>query len=416
MDQSKNSRWKAALQALPRFLYNHNPFYPISAALTLYGIHRTVGSNVSLGGGMLLAELLCGYTALLAVVGYLIARYGRVWDDARTIFLLVALLLVALSAAFDRFLLASPENGAVLLGLGGLFAVLVTEGLLRSLRMRLPARYRAPYYLLMGFLFTYPFALAKLSKDWPDKFMPWAILLFLIIAAGLFLTLWPAARIDDRHGRPNGTPWRWPLYPWSLFTILLAAVALRSYSLGMTFEAGRGMASSFSSWFLVPLLLVAATLLMELSLTANNVKVRAIALAMPLACLPLAMCRASCPQSEHFGQILADTIGSPVQLAIGGMVLFYLVAWLRGLRIGEFAMVYCVALMAMVDRQSLAGPTFGQLHPIPLLCIAAIELLVGARKRSSLRVMVSLTALSLAVSNLDTVTAALARQRRTFGT
>ena len=39
----------------------------------LYGIHRTVENNVSLAGGMLTAELLCGYTALLAVVAYSIA-------------------------------------------------------------------------------------------------------------------------------------------------------------------------------------------------------------------------------------------------------------------------------------------------------------------------------------------------------
>ncbi len=401
MNEYKHFSWRAALPVLPRLLYNHNPFYPISAALTLYGIHRTAGTNVSLGGGMLMAELLCGYTGLLAVVGYLIAWFGRVWDDVRTIFLVVALLLVALSAAFDRFLLADPERGAVLLGLGGLFAVLVTEGLLRSLRMRLPTRYRAPYYLLMGLLFAYPYGLAKLSKDWPDTAMPWAMLLFPVMAGALFLTLWPAARLDDRHDRPNGTPWKWPLYPWSLFTILLVAVGLRSYSLGMTFEAGRGVASSFSSWFLIPLLLAAATLLLELGSTAKNWTTRAIALAMPLGCLPLVFCRASCPQSEHFGNVMAEAISSPAQLAIAGMAIFYLVAWLRGNRVGEFAVVCCLAFEAIVERHAPDGHTIGQLHVMPLLGIAAIELLVAVRRRSSFRVMVSMTAIGLAAATVD---------------
>jgi hypothetical protein len=401
MNEHKHYSWSAAPRTLPRLLYNHNPFYPISAALTLYGIHRTIGTNVSLGGGMLLTELLCGYTSLLAVVAFLIARFGRVWDDARTILLIVALLLVALSAAFDRFLLAEPEQGAALLGLGALFALLVTEGLLRSLRMRLPARYRGPYYLLMALLFVYPYCLAKLSKDAPERAMPWAMLLFPILAAGVFLTLWPAARFDDRRDRPNGMPWKWPLYPWSLFTILLVAVGLRSYSLGMTFEAGRGVASSFSSWFLIPLLLAAAALLLELAVTAKNGTARAIALAMPLGCLPLVFCRASCPQSEYFGHVVAETIGSPQQLALAGMGFFYLVAWLRGIRVGELALICCLSLLAIVDRRAPDGHIADQLQAIPLLVIAAIELLVTVRRRSSFRLMVSLTSLGLAAATIE---------------
>lgn len=404
MNEEKRVAWPAVLRVPSRLLYNHNPFYPISAALTLYGIHRTAGANVSLGGGLLVLELLCGYTAVLAVVGYLIARFGRVWDDARTILLIVALLLVALSAAFDRFLLVSPESGAIWLAIGGAFAVLVTEGILWGLRMRLAARYRVPYYLQLGLLFIYPYALAKLSKDGPDTAMPWAILLFPIMAAGVFFMLLPAARRDDRRGPPNGTPWRWPLYPWSLFTILLVAVELRSYSLGVTFEAGRGLASSFSSWFLIPLLFTAAALLLELALTAGNLTARNFALAMPLACLPLVLCRASCPQSEHFGQLLADAIASPPQLAAAAIGLFYLVAWLRGMRAGEFGVVLCLAFVAMIDRHAPAGHAFGHWQPAPLLVAAALEVMVAVRQRSSLRLTISLTALGLAAATVKELT------------
>jgi hypothetical protein len=407
MNEKKQSWLPAALRLLPRLLYNHNPFYPVSAALTLYGIHRTVENNVSLAGGMLTAELLCGYTALLAVVAYLIARFGRVWDDARTILLIVALLLVALSTAFDPFALAEPEQGAILLGLGALFTVLVTEGLLRSLQMRLPARYRVSYYLLMGLLFLYPYVLAKLSKSGPESAMPWAMLLFPVSAAGALLTLWPAARFDDRHEGSNGTPWKWPLYPWSLFTILIVAVGLRSYSLGMTFEAGRGLASSFSSWFLIPLALAAAILLLELGLTAQNRTARTIALAMPLGCLPLVLCGASCPQSEHFRQVLTEATGSPPQLALAAMTVFYLVIWWRGIRIGEWALVCCLALAATVDRNLSSGHATGQWHLTPLLLIAAIEFVVGARRRSSFRIMVSLTALGVAAATIERLSAVL---------
>lgn len=397
-DETKSWR-RGVLHALPRLLYNHNPFYPISAALTLYGIFRALGTNVTLGGGVLMMEMLCGYTALLAVVGFLIARFGRVWDDARTILLIVALLLVVLSAAFDRFLLVDPDQGAIWLVLGGAFAVIVTEGLLWSLRMRLAARYRIPYYLLMGLLFVYPYVLARISKDLLESPMPWAMLGFPLLAAGVFLTLWPAARHDDRD-RASGTPWKWPLYPWSLFTVLFVAVGLRSYSLGITFESGRGLASSFSSWFLVPLLLAAAVLLLELALTAKNSGFQALALGIPLACLPLVVCRASCPQSEHFGIVLAETIGSPAQLAVAGMALVYLFAWLRGIRFGEFALVACLALEAVIDRYAPPGYTIGQLQALPLLIIGAVELLAAVRRRSSFRVMVSVTAVGLAAATV----------------
>ncbi|HEY2148636.1 MAG TPA: hypothetical protein VGH32_11905, partial [Pirellulales bacterium] len=323
-------------------------------------------------------------------------------------------LLVALSAAFDRFALIEPEQGAILLALGGLFTVLVTEGLLRSLRMRLPARYRLPYYLLMGLLFVYPYCLAKLSKSGPESAMPWAMLLFPVVAAGAFLTLWPAARFDDRREVPNGTPWTCPLYPWSLFTILLVAVGLRSYSLGMTFEAGRGLASSFSSWFLVPLLLAAAILLLELSITARNRFARTIALAMPFGCLPLVLCGASCPQSEHFRQVLTDAIGSPPQLALAAMSIFYLVTWWRGIRVGELALVCCLALEATVDRNPPGGYGTGQWHVTPLLLIAAIELLAGIRRRSSFRIVVSLTSLGLAAATREELSAFLGTPEQYF--
>jgi hypothetical protein len=112
------------------------------------------------------------------------------------------------------------------------------------------------------------------------------------------------------------------------------------------------------------------------------------------------ICRASCPQSEHFGIVLSETIGSPAQLAVAGMAVFYFVAWLRGISFGEFALVACLAFEAVIDRYAPPGYTIGQLQALPLLVIGTVELLAAIPKRSSLRVMMSLTAVGLAAATV----------------
>ena len=90
------------------FLYNHNPFYLISAALVLYGVHSSLQSGESVVDPWLMAGLFAGYTILLAITSYLIVKIGQVWDDARSIFMVLLLLFMALSTNFDSLCLSSP--------------------------------------------------------------------------------------------------------------------------------------------------------------------------------------------------------------------------------------------------------------------------------------------------------------------
>ena len=87
-----------------RFLYNNNPFYVISAALIFWGLRSsfdTTGKTFETDAFMI---SLAGYTLLLAVAGCFLIRLGQVWDDVRTILLLVVLMLLALSVSFDEAL------------------------------------------------------------------------------------------------------------------------------------------------------------------------------------------------------------------------------------------------------------------------------------------------------------------------
>jgi hypothetical protein len=387
------------LGSLTRLLYTHNPFYLVSALLVLVGLHEALFADRSVTGGWLMMGVLCGYTLLLVVAGCTIIRCGQVWEDARMILLVIVLLLVALSVSFDTLLLANPRLGARFLLLGLAFSISVCEGVFRGLRIRLRAAYRAPYYLLLALLFAYPWMLAQLSWRGQDAAMQWGVFLFPAVAALVFLTLWPAARTPGREEPASGTPWSWPLFPWTLFVFLLLAVGLRSYSLAMAFEAGKGSAVGFRPYFLSPLVLVTALLLLEMGLASRHLLTQAVALLLPVVVLALGF-----PGSQlnyvavRFLYRLVAVAGSPAQLAIVGAGAFYAFAWLRGLKLGEIGLLVGLALASVVDEWTFDFDTFSALRAGPLLLIAAWQLPAGLLKRSSWRVLVGAAAAALASS------------------
>jgi hypothetical protein len=246
--QSHSLSWNA----VARLIYTHNPFYLVSALLVLIGLHQALGRDGSLLGGWLLMGILCGYVLLLAAIGFVVVRFGRVWEDARTILLVILLLFVALSVSFDMLVLEMPAHGAKFLLAGLAFSAIVSEGVFRSLGIRLRACYRVPFHLLLVLLFVYPLLLGQLSVDGHEKAMSWGVFLFPVAAAAVLASLWPAAKGTGADEPANGTPWNWPWFPWSIFVFLLLVIVLRSYSLSMAFEAFKGSAVSFQPYFLAP--------------------------------------------------------------------------------------------------------------------------------------------------------------------
>ncbi len=109
-------------------------------------------------------------------------------------------------------------------------------------------------------------------------------------AAGLaFLTLIPAIRRGGAYLKGNGSPWRWPLYPWSLFFFLGLGVCGRSYYLCISLHNVEGYSSIFGPYFLVPFGFAIAALLLEAGLTSGRGGVTRFALAVPLGLVALAM-------------------------------------------------------------------------------------------------------------------------------
>src|SRR5262249_4616051 len=149
-----------------RFLYTQNPFYLIGTLLVLFGAQQCLGREPSLATSGLLVAVLAAYTLLLAGVAAVVIRIGQVWGDARTILLVIVLLFFMLSTSLDfhlLFTLEAPWPGTLLLAGGLLFSVLLSEAVLRGLRIGLPASYRGPYYLVLLLLFAYPVMLGWMN-------------------------------------------------------------------------------------------------------------------------------------------------------------------------------------------------------------------------------------------------------------
>ena len=200
----------------------------------------------------------------MAVTAFLVVRLGRVWEDARSLALILLLQFVAISLSLDELCSTNPRLAAGLL-LGGLgFSSLVSEALLHGLRIKLPGLFRLPYYVLLGTFFAYPLFVAPRRLVGVDFPRSWRIYLFLVLIGLVFLLLIPAVRRGAAYVA-NGTPWEWPWFPLSAFGLLAVAAGVRSHALAYNFHmVGAGMA--FGAYYLAPLLLAVLILLAELSL------------------------------------------------------------------------------------------------------------------------------------------------------
>jgi hypothetical protein len=375
-----------------RFLYNHNPFYVVSAMLVLYGLHVSFADSLEPTEGWLFTQLFMGYMLLVAAAAVLVVRLGRVWEDARTLVLLVALLMIALASSFDRVCLDDEIQGAKFLACGLAFSLLVSEALLRMLRLRFPWAYRGPFYLLLALVFAYPAWLGHLSLEDRTAEMSWYVLGFPTFAAIASAALAPAARRRGRDVMDNGTPWGWPLYPWSLFVLLAAPILLRSYALSLSFDPTKGLASGFQFYFLVPLLLSWILLWVE---GADHPKPgrKAIAVAAPLALLALALPGPSVSFAENrYLQLLQNTVGSPIQIAACLLIVYFAYIWLRGIREAELGLLLALGVLTFVDARTVDFETLSQPHAAPIAAAVALLALGGLWYGSAMRMSLAMVA------------------------
>ncbi|HWL10475.1 MAG TPA: hypothetical protein VNQ76_18870 [Planctomicrobium sp.] len=383
------------------WLYNHNPFYVISSALMLYAV-RTAYGELEVGeiNCRIMLGVLAAYTSILAGVSVLIVRWGTVWEDARSLLLLLLLLFLAVSvSADDLFVNMESSTGGTLLMLGGyLFAATVTELVLRGTGLRLGWKYRLPLHLLLLLFYVTPWWCSPELHQRSARELEWTIFAFPVIASALLLGLLPAIRSGPDYANDNGSPWRWPWYPWPAFVIIGIAVAFRSFALSMTFgptgpiwielaSGGRQIAfdTAWGTYFLIPLVLAMLILILEAGFVTGNQKTIQQALKAAPVLLILALPFSDGEVFRGFLRQFAETLGSPLWLTVWTLSGFYLLAWLRGAADAEKGFLFLFSLLSIVGPQSVDLRTLTPLEPWPLLMVGGILLGQGVWTRSSQR-------------------------------
>jgi hypothetical protein len=382
-------------RSLTSLIYTQNPFYLLSVAFVLHSTRLWYRQGAGPFDPWPLMALIGGYILLVATTGFVVVRFGKVWDDARSIFLILLLLFVELSLTFDGVVISQPATGRVLLITGLVIAATVSEGLLLGLQIRMPTLYRVPYHLFLSLLFVYPLAIVTGLGDDVSAAV-WRVYLYSPVAALVFLTLLPAIRKGPRYIAHTGTPWHWPWFPWGLFGFLAICVGLRAYALSLSFdpaltqkldEALR-LDSAFGTYFLAPLIFAVGLLVLEAGIVAGNQWLQNVGLVIPVISLLLSIPvqqGASVLYVDFLHRFL-DRVGSPIWLSSIAAIGFYAIASVRRVKLacelfsGALVIGSCIS-RATVDFSSLMPP-----QPWALWLIAAGQGIIGIRRRDSLRV------------------------------
>jgi len=377
-------------QGLFRWVCTNNPFYVLSAGFFLAGLWISFGGQTQSEETWALMCGLTGYTLLLAVTAYLLVRCCNLWDDLRTVLLLVVLMFLAMSVTFDELLvLARSEGIACYLG-GLLFAIAVTESLLRGIRLRLPALFRGPYYLLLGLFFLYPLALSPLVDSPRSEALLWGLFGFAPAAGLIFLTLLPAVRRGPSYVGASGSPWRWPLYPWVLFGVFAVAVAGRAWLLCVSMDLlnmGHGGRVIFGPYFLVPLGLAGIIILLEIGIVSRSPRVLWAALVAPAFLQVLSVAgQRSDPIYQGFLLLFTERLGGdPLFLTLVILAGYYAYAMVRRVPLASEGLTLVLAGLAFVGSDFLVRGKLLTARAEPLLAIALLQLGLGLFRHSARR-------------------------------
>ncbi len=384
---------------LVRFVCTHNPFYLISAVLVLWGL------RISFSAGhthetLLLAACMAGYTLLMAAAAWFLIRIVGAWQDTRTILLVVVLMFLAMSVTFEETLVAAPRLGIWCCSAGLVFAIGLTESLLRGIRLSLPVLLRIPLYLILSLFFLYPIALVSVVDQPFHPGLQWGLFGFGCTGGLLLLFLLPAARRGPRYVADNGSPWPWPQYPWSLFGLLVLGLCGRCYLLCMSLHPERGDQTVFGAYFLVPILMPVCLLLLEIGIVARRRWILHAALAAPLGLLGLTVTGPVGAAGDlGFLDRFVNTLhGSPLFFTVIATVAFHAWAGLRRVPGATTALTASLAMLAILRPDSVPGSPLAAPHWLPLAAVALLQACIALSRPSTARYLLATCCLVAAMS------------------
>lgn len=390
-----------AARGYVRFLYSQNPFYLLSVSFVLHGTGIWYRANATTHSPWILFGIIASFIVMMAGTGFVIVRRGQVWDDARSILLILFVLFLELAMTADDVLIGDRETGQAMLLGAWLIAVGVTELLLRSLRIGLRSLYRVPLHLLLALIVLYPLIIVRGAYPHDGQRITWAVFLFSPMAALVLLTLIPAIRRGAAYTFRNGTPWAWPFYPWSIFGCLLVVVLLRSYSLCLSFDPvldigwdrAQNLENRFGGIYLTPLLLSLSVLCLEWTRVSESAAMRRTGLILPIAAVVAAIPIGGAHEASLYVDFLNEMtshFASPVWITISLSLLVTGYAVLRRVQHAENSLCALLVLLSFLSPQALRPTLSVTPEYWPPALAAIVQFAVGIGKRNSVQVFFGL--------------------------
>lgn len=394
-------------RSLTQVLYNHNPFYLISACCALFAIRRVFQPlQVNYIDPWMLMVAMGGLTIVMAATAWVVVRFGKVWEDARSLMLVLVIMFLAMSVSFDEVLNIRGREAFWLLGAGFVLSVVITESMVRLLKIPLHGLFRLPFYLMLALFFGYPVLVSQEVTNVTTVVTRWRIAAFPLFAGLCTLMLLPAVwrgqKLVDESNSP--CPWKWPLLPWTLFGFLGLAVCARSYYLSISFDPSWGWAdemfTSFGAYALNPFILCANFVLLEIALTDGTRRLQNVVLVGSTVLMVLC----SFPQPgadpiyKSFLMEFVRTAGSPIFLTLFGVFLLGGYGWMRGVRAGEYVVLASLAGLSVVGNRTLGIHSLTEPHVVPVGMILALVLITGLARRDAFRCFVAASAVSAALA------------------
>ena len=128
-----------------RLLYSQNPFYVLSVCFMLHGTGLWFRDARGEFSPWPLMGLICGYVLLVAAAGFVIVRLWKVWNDARSIFLILLLIAtfyhtaLGLQVVIEDYVEREWARLAGLLAMRLLCVLFAVRGILAVLKLTLGA-------------------------------------------------------------------------------------------------------------------------------------------------------------------------------------------------------------------------------------------------------------------------------------
>jgi len=366
-----------------RFLYTQNPFYLISTAFVLYGLHVACSFSGGTAPWQLAAGLIA-FSSLIAATAFLIVRFGQVWDDARSLLLILLFMFLAISVSFDEFCVTNPLQAAGLLVGGFCFSVFISELLLQGLKLPLSLWVRGPYYLMLGLFFSFPLFVSQEGCTSTDVLG--RIMMMPSLGAIIMLMLLPAIRQGKRLAEGMPSTWQWPLYPWSMFVFLLLGLGFRPYLLSVAFVENAGLPFITHWYFMAPLILTIFVLVLEGCFVANNRTAQGVTLLLaPLTfsvCFPIGSNYLTGAYGETYSLFFVAG-WSPFEIGIWALVAFYAYAWCRKVTVAPWALAAVALFAASLNVTDAGRIELTTPHPAVWIGYAAVLMFQGIRRRQS---------------------------------